>query len=106
MDVNRLSRYLAQNGESASLASYHESDGNHGWNHRQCYPCWFHKWGLSREPVRYRHGVAVQTCCYCGRPTASGIYLRERPGSGIIPYCPDAGIDRSLFRDPSSLPRS
>ena len=69
----------------------------HGWNHQQCYPCWFDTWGLDREPVRYRHGREPEPCCFCGRPTASGILVRVRPGSGEIPCCTDGVIDRSLF---------
>lgn len=61
----------------------------HGWNHVQCYPCWFREYGLDREPTRYRHGTEPRPCCYCGRPTASGIRRQVAPGSGIIPHCPD-----------------
>jgi hypothetical protein len=75
---------------------------NHGWNHPQCYPCWFKRWGLTREPVRFRQGEDVKNCCYCGRPTGSGIYIRERPGSAVIPHCPDQTLDLSIFRRPAS----
>lgn len=95
-DPLHVVRHLADHGESAAIASYTD-DGKHGWNHQQCYPCWFHKWGLTREPVRFKHGSTPQPCCFCGRPTASGIFIRARPGSGEIPHCPDPGIDMAVF---------
>jgi hypothetical protein len=70
---------------------------NHGWNHPQCYPCWFAEFDLTREPVRFTAGQPTETCCFCGRTTGSGIVRRERPGSANIPRCPD-GIDLTLFR--------
>lgn len=73
----------------------------HGWNHQQCYPCWFKEWKLEREPTRFVNGDDLY-CCFCGRPTSSGIYRRARPGSGVIPHCTDVQIDRSIFNGAGS----
>lgn len=63
----------------------------HGWNHVQCYPCWYARWSHTREPARV-HDPEEQSCCFCGRPTASGIFIRLRPGDGTIPNCPDSRV--------------
>ena len=63
-------------------------DEKHGWNHAQCNACWFEVWGISRDPVRLLK-PEVETCCYCGQRTMSGIYIREKPGSIKIPHCVD-----------------
>jgi hypothetical protein len=93
--------------ESHAVATFDDESEQHGWNHQQCYPCWFNKWGLARQPVSFTHGRNPEPCCFCGRPTASGIFIRVRPGSGQIPYCPDPGPDHALvFADPGSPSRS
>lgn len=89
MGAQRAIQQLSTHGESAAIAQYREDEGQ-GWSHQQCYPCWFDAWGLDRIPVRYEHGREPVPCCFCGRPTASDIVIRIRPGSLVIPHCPDA----------------
>lgn len=80
------------------IIAYDSEQDGHGWNHSQCYPCWFKKWSLTRIPARFNQGGAVKPCCFCGRLTGSGIYIRARPQSAEVPCCPDQTLDLSLFR--------
>lgn len=48
------------------------------WNHSICNACW-ERTRPGRVPARMMIGRRVETCCYCGTPTASGIYVREDP---------------------------
>ena len=45
--------------------------------HAICDLCW-QNWQPGRDPVRFREEAReVETCCWCGQPTLSGIYARE-----------------------------
>jgi hypothetical protein len=47
------------------------------WNHVICLPCW-----EKREPNRLPIAITnphVERCCFCGKLTDSGIYVRESP---------------------------
>ena len=54
----------------------------HGWVHCQCYDCWTfeHPDGI---PVRIRDSEEDK-CCYCGRLTIEGIYVRQNPNSEFL----------------------
>ena len=71
-------------------------DDKHGWDHPQCTLCWLNTEGMERQPARVKE-PELSACCFCGHPTISGIFRRERPGSAKIPFCADAQIDRSIF---------
>lgn len=47
------------------------------FRHTICEECWRERNG-PRTPVRLRK-PEPETCCYCWRSTASGIYVREAP---------------------------
>lgn len=54
-----------------------------GWNHATCHGCYAEEYP-GQVPVRIR--LAPQdTCCRCGAPTSSGIYVRREPAS--FAYC-------------------
>jgi hypothetical protein len=48
-----------------------------GWTHPICDECWT-KRNPGRMPCRGLL-VDVEKCCYCGKETKSGIYIREDP---------------------------
>jgi hypothetical protein len=53
------------------------------WTHAICGECWIQtKWpdenGEFRGPVRVMD-APKETCCFCGRKTRVGIYVREDP---------------------------
>jgi hypothetical protein len=60
-----------------------------------CQACWVNRRGL-RVPVRVKDSP-VANCCFCGRDTTGGIYVRARPASDEVPWCADNPLDRSLF---------
>jgi len=46
-------------------------------DHAICVPCW-----VDSRPERIPHRVVddvARACCFCGRPTSSGVYLRQEP---------------------------
>lgn len=47
------------------------------WTHAICASCWaaLHP---DREPIRVTD-APLDTCCYCGNPSTSGIYVRADP---------------------------
>lgn len=48
-----------------------------GWTHPICDDCWD-----DRNPERLASRVQqgdIEHCCFCGRHTTSGIYIREEP---------------------------
>lgn len=48
------------------------------WTHTLCEGCW--NFLNPDRPVPHRLVEAeVETCCRCGMPTTSGIYVREEP---------------------------
>jgi hypothetical protein len=54
------------------------------WTHGICGDCWNER-NLGVEPVRIKPEFAVQErCCYCGKETTSGIYIRADPRT--LPY--------------------
>lgn len=62
-----------------------EGSERHGWTHCICSDCW----GTIRRgetPTRVRTPPA-EACCWCGRTTRSGIYLRAE--AGRLGHCPD-----------------
>ncbi len=48
------------------------------WNHNMCDDCWGEQNPNGREPIRIVTRI-VENCCYCGRETISGIYVRDDP---------------------------
>lgn len=49
--------------------------------HACCGECWFTRFRQKAElgpPVRDR-SAGEATCCYCGRKTVAGIFVREKP---------------------------
>lgn len=48
------------------------------WNHAICWKCWREQRG-NEEPCRVKDDTA-HACCFCGKSTASGIYVRKDPG--------------------------
>lgn len=49
------------------------------WTHPMCDPCWL-EYDPARGPVRLQESVReLETCCWCGRETRSGIYVRHDP---------------------------
>lgn len=52
--------------------------GHHRWSHPICNECWWER--EKREPIMLRRMYRVrEDCCWCGKPTIAGIYLREDP---------------------------
>lgn len=48
------------------------------WTHTKCDSCWqAHEPG--RVPFRLLREAPAEPCCWCGRETTSGIYVREDP---------------------------
>lgn len=47
------------------------------WTQAICEACYFVRYGLRRPTVIREPGR--EQCCDCGRPTVSGIYIREDP---------------------------
>jgi hypothetical protein len=63
------------------------------WRHSICNGCWTSR-NPDREPVRIREEFRdeqPETCCFCGRPHGSGIYLRADP---ISPELKCGGVHR------------
>ncbi len=58
----------------------------HGQNHPQCNICWFEEFGISQHPFRVLRPV-IEACCFCGRPTESGIYRKVAPTAPSPPQC-------------------
>ena len=48
------------------------------WTHPQCERCWVDVNGPDRTPVRIK-GAQLEQCCWCGKTTVAGIYVREDP---------------------------
>jgi ribosome-binding protein aMBF1 (putative translation factor) len=51
------------------------------WEHAICEVCWRARQG-AREPVRVVK-ASIETCCYCGEATRSGIYVRADPAEVV-----------------------
>jgi hypothetical protein len=49
----------------------------HGWTHAMCNRCWYDT-KPGREPVKVRDPKA-ERCCFCGRMSAYGVYVRRDP---------------------------
>lgn len=49
-----------------------------GWTHAVCEACWQYL-HPNRRPVRVKDSGRAR-CCYCGRSTVSGIFVRDDPG--------------------------
>jgi hypothetical protein len=47
------------------------------WTHPICETCWKER-NPNREPVTVKDDE-VEKCCYCGKATSAGIYIRENP---------------------------
>ena len=48
------------------------------WNHTQCFDC-FQRERPDIEPVRVKDHEP-EVCCFCGRMTIDGIFVRRDPG--------------------------
>lgn len=64
------------------------------WTHPICTICWSDR-NPGRDPVRVKDAV-IEVCCYCGLPTASGIYIRADPAT--LPH-PAADLSAQTVRD-------
>lgn len=58
------------------------------WTHYICDDCW-DKQNPERQSHRMNSGSSA-TCCFCGGPTASGIYVRRDPQDPAL-ACKGAG---------------
>lgn len=60
------------------------------WTHALCEACWKAR-EPGREPFRLVDvGIVdrkTETCCRCGEPTTTGIYVRANQQE--MPYCPE-----------------
>jgi hypothetical protein len=59
------------------------------WTHNICAACWNAK-NPDRE-AHAAHNMPAEFCCFCGKPTTAGIYLRHDPKDPSL-KC-DAGKD-------------
>lgn len=51
------------------------------WNHLMCEACWNTR-NPHRTPIKVREEYRDESatpCCFCGKPTQSGIYVRHDP---------------------------
>jgi hypothetical protein len=46
------------------------------WTHAVCYSCWLKRY--THKPYRLI-APEPEPCCFCGKTTQSGIYIRENP---------------------------
>ncbi len=46
------------------------------WTHVICVECWLER--NSNDPITVKGGMR-ELCCYCGRSTNGGIYVRDNP---------------------------
>lgn len=60
------------------------------WTHAICAECWCDK-NPDREATRLVHTV-VERCCFCGRETPHGIYVRHSPDDPAL-FCKGAHDD-------------
>lgn len=49
------------------------------WNHSICQSCWDDRNPLRRAVQFVPEIGEPKTCCFCGRPTKAGIYVRQDP---------------------------
>jgi hypothetical protein len=49
------------------------------WTHAICVPCWDQR--NPEHPARHNDRGPEERCCYCGRMTCNGIYVRDDPTS-------------------------
>lgn len=68
------------------------------WTHPICDDCWMEQ-NPYREPMRLKLVDEVEACCWCGKVTESGIYLRADPTTVPLheeheELWPSAGTDR------------
>jgi hypothetical protein len=49
------------------------------WTHSICESCWTAR-NPDRQPVKLR-AEQDETCCYCGQPHSSGIFVRDDPST-------------------------
>jgi hypothetical protein len=64
---------------------------HNGWNHEICPECW-----NKRNPGSFPHQMIpadAGVCCFCGRVTWSGIYVREDPNSPALMCRPKASVE-------------
>jgi hypothetical protein len=54
------------------------------WTQAVCNPCWDAR-NPDRQPMKMNEGHReTEKCCWCGKPTRSGIYQRIDPAT--VPY--------------------
>jgi hypothetical protein len=51
------------------------------WTHAICVSCWKLRNG-ERDPVGLKD-PEVETCCFCGKKTSSGVYVRFDPAETL-----------------------
>ena len=57
----------------------------YGWTQPICRDDWYAHYGNgTRQPTTLKPEFREETCCYCGKPTRSGIFVRENPRE--VPY--------------------
>ena len=70
------------------------------WNHPMCDWCWYRDYG-ERVPVRLKE-PDKEVCCWCGRRTSSGIYVRADP-VGVAKHHPH-DVEPAQARKPTPKP--
>ncbi len=78
-------------------------EDKHGWTHAMCDFCWKLRQG-PRQPVRLTD-AEVETCCWCGVGTQSGIYVRAKADVVEVPHCPDVRSGAAASTGPSGSGR-
>ena len=54
------------------------------WTQPICRACWYHR-NPGRNPVQMTpEWRETEVCCWCGKDTTDGIYVREDPA--VVPY--------------------
>ena len=61
-----------------------EIGGVMGWTHPICDKCWEER-NPDRMPYRFKEPKKYK-CCYCGKETDSGIFIRENAKNVKYPY--------------------
>jgi hypothetical protein len=53
------------------------------WTHNICQDCWA-ELHPDRQPHKLVAAAHEDICCFCGRVSIGGIYVREDPTSGML----------------------
>jgi hypothetical protein len=58
----------------------HHKKAPANWTHAVCARCWLGDWGIRARAFLSDTGD-IDLCCFCGRDTDAGIYLRRDPST-------------------------